>query len=283
MHIAHSQNTPWTPTPELRGGTIRFKHLLEGEEGSPGNFSLVIADTDISFKSPRHRHNFEQIRLSLEGPTNIGPRQNIAQGDLVYFPEGTYYGPQDQSLTGHSSLAMVVQFGGASGNGYMSAGQLREGHRKLGELGRFEDGIFKREAPGVDGRANQDAYEAIWERQNGRSLEYPKPRVAQPIHFHAGNIDWRPVADQPGASWKALGRFTERAIGIDCLRIEAGARHAFAPQAQPRILFIECGAGTFESGEAWERHSAVYLAAHEAPAMRASETTQAVVLALPRF
>ena len=76
MNIAHSETTPWQPTPSLRGGIIRFKTLLAGREGSPNNFSLVLADTDVSFKSPRHRHNFDQLRVTLEGSTNYGPRQN---------------------------------------------------------------------------------------------------------------------------------------------------------------------------------------------------------------
>ena len=183
MRLAHSQTTPWVPVRGVRGGSIEFKTLLEGQEGAPDNFHLILANTDMSFKSPRHRHNFDQLRLSLAGATNFGPRRNLEEDDVAYFPEGTYYGPQNQEEVGDNSLAMVIQFGGPSGNGYMSQRKLYEGFDKLQAEGRFEGGVFKRNSPASDGRMNQDAYEAIWEYQNGRPIEYQKPRFMDAIHF----------------------------------------------------------------------------------------------------
>mgnify|MGYP003348597327 FL=1 len=62
MKIANAETTPFTPPPPSRGGRIDFKTLLEGRPGALNNYQLLLADTDISFKSPRHRHNFEQLR-----------------------------------------------------------------------------------------------------------------------------------------------------------------------------------------------------------------------------
>lgn len=154
MRLAHSQTTPWTPTPAVRGGTIKFKTLLEGQEGTPTNYQLLLADTDVSFKSPRHRHNFDQLRFSLTGATNIGPKRNLEEGDLAYFPEGTYYGPQNQEEVGKDSLTMVIQFGGPSGNGYMSMRQLNDGVDKLEAEGRLEGCVFTRNVPETDSRKN---------------------------------------------------------------------------------------------------------------------------------
>ncbi len=92
MNIGHAETIPWGPARNVRGGRIVFKDLLQGAERTPTNFWLVIADTDATFKSPRHRHNFDQIRITLEGSTNFGPRHNIEVGDVAYFPEGTHYG-----------------------------------------------------------------------------------------------------------------------------------------------------------------------------------------------
>ena len=114
MKIANAETTPFTPPPPSRGGRIDFKTLLEGRPGALNNYQLLLADTDISFKSPRHRHNFEQLRYSVKGATHTGDDCVIQEGELAYFPEGCYYGPQDQSRCGHNSLTMVIQFGGPS-------------------------------------------------------------------------------------------------------------------------------------------------------------------------
>lgn len=282
MQIAHADSTAWSPVRTVRGGVIRFKYLLDGPEGSPGNFSLVLADTDVSFKSPRHRHNFDQIRVSLDGVTNYGPRQNIEVGDVVYFPEGTHYGPQDQELARKSSLAMVIQFGGASGNGYMSLRQLQEGQEKLQEKGRFDGGVFRRDPDASNTRKNQDAYEAIWEFQNGRPIEYPKPRVSDPIHFHAQNLAWAEIQGEPGAYTRDLGRFTDRNIHMYTLKVGAGARHVFPPGHQGRLLFVLEGAGQL-GGESFTRYSAAHLETGEPATLTAAQETELLVLALPRF
>lgn len=283
MNVAHAETTPWGPARNLRGGRIVFKELLRGTEKTPTNFSLVLADTDVTFKSPRHRHNFDQIRITLEGSTNFGPRHNIEVGDVAYFPEGTHYGPQDQELVGKASLAMVIQFGGASGNGYMSQRELFDGQERLRVHGDFEGGVFRRKAAAPDGRINQDAYEAVWEYHNGRPLEYPKPRVAEPVHFRAANLPWTEVPGQRGVRWKELGSFTERHIRLACLKLDANAEYRPPHEAQERVVFITDGAGRFASGETWSKHTAIHLAPDEAPAMRAASATEALVLFLPRF
>lgn len=282
MKIAHESETPWSPVRTLRGGVIRFRCLLEGRENTPNNFSVVIADTDVSFKSPRHRHNFDQIRITLEGATNFGPRHNIAVGDVAYFPEGTHYGPQDQSLVGASSLAMVVQFGGASGEGYMSQRQLFEGQKELSTHGRFEGGVYRRNE-GAQGRRNQDAYEAIWEFQNGRELKYPRPRLTEPVHFRASQVPWQPMDDQPGVSIKSLGVFTERDIAIGAIRLAAGARMQLPADTRQRLVFFTEGRGTIVGQGAWMPRSAAHVEAGEVITLDAGSATEAVILALPRF
>lgn len=282
MQIAHESTTPWSPVRTVRGGVIRFKCLLEGRERTPTNFSMVIADTDLSFKSPRHRHNFDQIRITLEGLTNFGPRQNIEVGDVAYFPEGTYYGPQDQSLVGASSLAMVIQFGGASGEGYMSQRQLFDGQAQLQASGKFEGGVYRRNE-GEPGRRNQDAYEAIWEFQNGRPLSYPKPRLTEPVHFRAAHIPWQPLADQPGVSVKSLGVFSERNIAIGGLRLEAGTRFTLPADTRDRLVFFIDGAGSLGGHGHWARHSGVHLEAGESLSLKADSASEALILAMPQF
>lgn len=283
MRIARSETTPTTPAPAVRGGTIGFKTLLEGREGSPDNYQLLLADTDVSFKSPRHRHNFDQFRLSVEGPTNIGPRRNLEQGDLAYFPEGTYYGPQNQEETGRNSVCMVVQFGGPSGNGYMSRRQLHDGHAELSAVGQFEAGVYRRNEPAADGRRNQDAYEAVWEHKNGRAITYSKPRFLDPVHLRGDNFDWTALADAPGVHVKHLGSFTEKAVGASALRLAAGASHRIEAQPQLRLLFVLDGSGLAAPGQPFSRHTAIELLGGESLNLQAETATEAVLMALPRF
>ena len=283
MRLAHSKTTPWTPVPAVRGGTINFKTLLEGQEGQPDNYQLLLADTDVSFKSPRHRHNFDQLRFSVKDSTNIGPKHNLEEGDLAYFPEGTHYGPQNQEEVGRDSLAMVIQFGGPSGHGYLSRRQMEEGFAQLKATGDFEGGVYRRKEPAADGRKNQDAYEAIWEHQSGRAVEYPRPRFMEPVHFREKNFPWLPLTGHPGVAIKPIGTFTEREVQVQCLRLDAGASYMLPAQQQRQIMFFQSGSGRFANGDDWFEHTAVDVAAGEVPRLTASTLSQAVVLRMPRL
>lgn len=283
MRLAHFETAPWTPVPAVRGGTIEFKTMLEGDESAPDNYHLLLANTDTSFKSPRHRHNFDQLRFSLKGATNIGVKRNLEEGDLAYFPEGTYYGPQNQESVGNDSLSMVVQFGGPSGNGYMSRRQLSDSFAKLENDGRFEGGVYRRNTPTPDGRINQDSYEAIWEYQNGRPIAYSKPRFMDPVHFREQNFEWQAVADQTGAATKHIASFTEKGVAVFFVRLDAGAQYTLMAAQQTQLVFIKHGTGKFASGDSWFQHTAVQVSVAESLDMQAITPTEAVVLLLPRI
>lgn len=282
MRLAHAQTTPWTPTPAVRGGTIKFKTLLEGQEGTPSNYHFFLADTELSFKSPRHRHNFDQLRFSLAGSTNIGLKRNLEEGDLAYFPEGTYYGPQNQEEVGKDSLSMVIQFGGPSGNGCMSMRQLNDGLDMLKAEGQFEGGVFTRSFQEPEGRKNQDAYEAIWENQSGRPVAYSKPRFMDAIHFREQNFAWQVLSENPGVATKHIGNFTERDVGVQFLRLDAGVSYTLPAQQQKQLVFIKSGTGKFGISDEWFEHTAVDLAPGEFAEMIATMPTVAMILLLPR-
>ena len=79
-------------------GSILFKHLVQGEAESPDNFMYILGRQDGDFLMPRHRHNFDQIRLPIRGDMNIGRGMVLREGEVGYFAEGLAYGPQDDPL-----------------------------------------------------------------------------------------------------------------------------------------------------------------------------------------
>src|SRR5262249_38726838 len=108
------------------------------------------------------------FRMCLEGRTNIDPKKYLEPGEIGYFPEGTPYGPQQDT---EENLTLVLQFGGASGSGFMSRAQVRRAQSELTKIGTFEGGVFHRTSG--EGRKNQDGFEALWEHVMGRKVHYP--------------------------------------------------------------------------------------------------------------
>jgi hypothetical protein len=281
MNIAHGDATPWAYLSGHRGGGIEFRCLLQGRDGSPDNHHLSMWRENGAFFSPRHRHNFEQIRICLEGEVSVAPGQSIKPGGIGYFPEGVHYGPQDSKVP---SVGVVLQFGGASGQGFVSQQQMSEAFETLKQHGTFEGGVFRRNraevAPG--GRINQDSYEAIWEHVTGRKLAYPEPRYATPLVMNPEHYAWVPDPAQPGVSHRHLGTFTERQVEVGLVRVAAGAGCTLATRPGARLHFALAGSGQvgdqpFRALSAWE------TAPGEAPAIRAASDAEIFVAGLPIF
>jgi hypothetical protein len=273
MKIVHADEVEWKRGLQHRGGTFHYRHLLEGEAGTVGNFHLGIGQQDGDFASPRHRHNFDQFRFQIEGTMNFDRNGKMAAGTLGYFPEGAAYGPQ--SSEGRSVTA-VLQFGGASGNGYLSPAEVAAGTEELKKFGTFEGGIFRRNDD-VEGRRNSDAYQAIWEHVHGRRMDYPKPRYRDPIMVDPENYDWLPIAGEPGASQKPLGTFTERECSAALIKLAPGT--TYRPGGRSVYLVLS-GAGTLGK-MSYRALTALQLNSGETSQLVARETTELLRLVLP--
>ena len=239
-----------------RGGKFRYYPLLAGKEGSTGNFFLQLSNTFDDFDSPRHRHNFDQIRVQLEGVADFSRDGKMSPGMIGYFPEGVYYGPQ--SLAGES-LTLVLQFGGASRSGYLSEDEFQRGIVELKQHGSFEQGIYRSTRP--DGRPrNQDAYEAVWEHVHGRELHYPQSRYDKPVFMHPDAADWS-VQDMPaGVACRHLGTFSEARTTLSQFRMESGARLSVPRNT---VIFVLSGQGSTGAEGYWEARSSLYSGAQE--------------------
>jgi hypothetical protein len=257
-----------------RGGGLKFKNLLAGVESSPENFWLTIAAGDGHFFSPRHKHNFDQFRMCIEGRTSIDPKKYLVPGEVGYFPEGTSYGPQQDT---EANLTMVLQFGAASGGGYASRSQVKRAQDELIKIGEFKDGVFRRREG--EGRKNQDGFEAVWEQIMGRKLVYPAPRFDNPMFMTHENFGWRPGKGK-GVAEKTLGIFTERETRLEMVKLEPGAEWTNPAEDAITIAFVMGGGGTC-AGQAYDTYAAVETVSGETATVRATTETVLLVMVLP--
>jgi hypothetical protein len=280
MHIVQAQDMPWAERQERhREGSLAFKNLFHGEEGDPNNFRLVLSRNSGEYKSPLHRHNFDQVRYCVRGAASIAPGKSLEEGDVGYFPEGTFYGPQDDK--GGDRVTLVFQGGGASGLGYMSAAQLKRGTEELERQGAFSGGRFTRAGES----ASRDSYEAIWEHVMGRPIAYPDGRYEDPILVRTSAFSWRP--DGSGVSRRALGCFTERGVRLDSLRIDHGAGCVVAAPGAMALVFVVAGQGALVApgltgeGAAYKDWTAIHLSKDETLRLEAAAPTELLVMTFP--
>ena len=173
------------PYEEVRRGrvrTIRRKRLPldSGLAGVTLEFSYCVVPD--GYFTPRHKHNFDQIRYTLSGVQSTG-LGDLASGECGYFPEGSHYGPQKQE---GDCECLVLQFQGPSGERLLSNEEMNATYEKLIKAGAvFENGVYKGKKP--DGSPkNKDSYEAIWEEHEGRDLTFPAPRYREPVMMMTG-------------------------------------------------------------------------------------------------
>lgn len=258
-----------------RSGLFKLRHLLQGEEGSPNNFSLELAKTFTDFYSPRHRHNFDQFRYQLEGEFDFNKDGRSPPGTVIYHPESVPYGPQTSS---DASLTLVLQFPGAGGNGYISVRQLKKATEELKTLGEFDKGSFiRRDESGED--ITRDAFEAVWEHIHQRPIHYSPPRYQAPVFMYPANYDWIPMKGEPGVSIRQLGVFTERRTEVGFVRLEPGACHQLVG---PRVHFITHGEGGVNDKD-YRKFTTIQIDAGEETTIRARTNTEVYVMGLPDF
>jgi hypothetical protein len=275
MKIVQGEELQWVRGLEHRGGMFHFRNLMEGEEGTIDNFQLSLGRAGGDFYSPRHHHNFEQIRFQLAGELDFARDGKMKTGMVGYFPEGMFYGPQSQEPDG-TPLTVVLQMGGASGSGYLSRKEVKAGMDALAAEGEFKDGVFRRHKD-VPGKRNVDGYQAIWEHVNKRPMVYPKSRYSRPFMMDPANYEWLPADGVPGMAEKFLGSFTERRSTARIVRLDPGA--SFEAQGRS-IYFVIDGQGTVGT-EVLQRFTTTYLAKGERVRFTAAAPTEMLHLGLP--
>lgn len=273
MRIVQASNKKWRGNQlRHRKGRILLKRMIEGEPGSTENYGLHMGRESAEFFSPRHRHPWDQIRYCIKGRVPIAPGATIDQGEVGYFPEGVPYGPQE----GPERQVMVLQFGGASGMGYLNRDTVNRGYDELGEFGRFEGGVFHR-ARGP-GQRKQDGYAAIWQHVTGEKLVFPAPRYSEPVVMKPAHFAWSHAA--PGVQVKELGRFSERRTDVGIYALEPGSARKLPASPHLRIAFVTKGRGKCGSG-AYLRHTAMEFKPGEVARFSPEIATEMLCITVP--
>jgi hypothetical protein len=273
MRIVQGDELDWNRGLQHRGGTFHYRSLMEGTPGTIDNFQLNMGRCDKDFVSPRHRHNFDQFRFQLENELNFARDGKMRPGMVGFFPEGASYGPQTCEAT---TTTIVLQFGGSSGSGYLSRKEVKQGMEELKQFGTFEGGVYRRN-PGLPGKRNIDAYQAIWEHVNNRPMEYPAPRYPGPVMMDSGAFEWVPSPDRPGVSEKLLGVFTERHAQARFVKLDPGA----AWPARGRAIYVCCAGRGRAGNDALRPFTTVFLEHGEEVLLRAEAETELLHLGLP--
>ena len=276
MQIVHGDEVPVVGNAGsgVRSGQVGKQFLLFGDPASPGNFKFGLFRQYGDFSSPRHRHNFCQFRVQIEGECDFAHDGKMTPGVIGYFPEGTSYGPQGPDID--ASYVATLQFGGPSGSGLMTTKQLADAKSELLKTGVFENGVFRRN-PGVPGKKNMDGFEAVWEQANGRELVYPAPQYNRPVLMNPRAYRWMPVNGMDGVEEKALATFSDCKIRCASYRLQPGAEFKAAGRG---IFLVLSGKGSVE-GQTFRRFTSVYLDSAESIDFKASEVCELLLLGMP--
>jgi hypothetical protein len=263
----------------MREGVLAQKFLLTGYDGSPNNYLLNVGRTGAGgWTTPRHRHNFDQIRYVLKGNYPYGTNKVMPEGTIAYYPESVHYGPQDRP---EGLEMMVIQFGGASGQGYLSAAQREAANERLKAKGEFQKGVFTWNDEN-GGKHNQDGFEACFEEAMGRKMAYAEPRYDDVILMRPENYDWLPD-DQPGVASKWIGAFTERNLRVGFTKVDAGSTFHAGGEPSLEVLFLSRGIVVVD-GRDYGLHTAFeFLPEDPRLELKASEDTEFRRIVMPTF
>ncbi|VVJ21588.1 Uncharacterised protein [Amycolatopsis camponoti] len=279
MRVGKASDTGSERVGTMREGTLDQKHLLFGEDGSPNNYDLNMGLTGGGgWRTPRHRHNFDQIRYVIQGTLPYTENDVLEEGWVGYFPESIHYGPQERP---EGLRTMVLQCGGASGGGYLSVAQREATNAELAKTGEFKKGKYH--YTDADGVAQvQDGSQAIFEHATGGKLEFAAPRYTDVIAMNPEAYDWLPQGGV-GVWEKWLGSFTERDLRIGLLRLDAGAVYQAGQHPSIEILF-QINGQVNAGGEKYGPETGYEFLANEGPVpVEAVEPTEFLRAVLHKF
>jgi hypothetical protein len=281
MDIVRADEQPtYSPArSNFRDGGIHFTPLHRGNVGELGFYTMAQVRFD-EYYTPRHRHNYEQIRVGIKGSSPIGRNHDIPEGWVAYHPEGTPYGPQDINVElADSPVVLAWQFGGPSLQGFYPASELHQSYLELSNTGRFDKGVYIT----VDDNGKEhrrDGYEVAWAHRVGRPMQYPVKKYDAPILMNPAAFAYTKTAEV-GVATKTLGAFGEAGLRIWMMRLDAGATTALPTWSGARCGYVWQGEITV-TDEAFGAHSAIKWEPGEPGALHGgAETAELLFVDLP--
>jgi hypothetical protein len=217
---------------EHRQFSLRNAQLSHEPDGRRFNLTFGPHARENYF-SPRHRHNFDQVRLLVAGRAKFGSLR-MEEHDVTYFPEGVFYGPAE--VLSDEATTCVIQTQGASNGRVLTLEEQASAAKVAERSGTFDtaSGLFRR----FDGRS-QDSFEALLETTLGTEVEYPAPRFHYPVLLRSRRFPWRPV--QAGLSERRLAEFAG-GPSISWYEMDAQAAADFTPARGHLLLVVVSGA-----------------------------------------
>jgi hypothetical protein len=208
----HAEAKPWRHR-KVVARTVEFSNPSDGR-----TIKLSFSGQQPgSHFSPRHRHNFDQVRFFLSGHQKFGDLDYYG-GDCGYFPEGVFYGPHG-TLEGPSET-VNMQSQGPAWAPFMIRAKIEAAAAELELEGTFdrEKGLFR----WASGR-RQDSYEACWEKASGTKVAYVTSNIKTPFIVHGSEVNWSSLPGVQGAQIKELATFNEIGPTLQMIRLEPGA------------------------------------------------------------
>jgi hypothetical protein len=240
MFVLDTAAMPWDPVKaNTRTGKISRKFIRESQLAPGVGYTSDLVKYHGGngvFTAPRHRHNFDQIRLTLSGETDYGYEQIAGPGDATFFPAGAYYGPERFE----AAEIFLLQWS----PDWVTREQSNAAYAELAKTGVFKDGFYV--YAGDDGQeVRKDGTNAVWESVNGKPLVIPSPKYQQPILMRPEGFEWQRKSGN--LSVKDLGHFTDEDLNIVTYRWSEGALLQLSPE-RTYILWIGSGAVSLDGG-----------------------------------
>jgi hypothetical protein len=252
----------------VRSGVI-VRHWLLNDEALDGLkfrfFRSEYRQGDEAFESPRHHHTFQQIRWTEAGSVNFSPGEDIEQGDIAYFPRGTFYGPQRKD----QGVGLLLQFG--FGDDY-PAGRKDRSNRNQKAMVLADGDAFERVAA------------ADPEAQLRPASLMPDAGYETPILMHPKAYEYYQAA--PGVEIKHLGRFYDHAgaradVRISVVRLTDGG--AFALSAERAQLAWSTSPGLRIEGREYPELTCLYSPRDEDATIAGVDGVELFVIEFPRL
>ncbi|KAJ5701718.1 hypothetical protein N7488_009266 [Penicillium malachiteum] len=247
MEVVQTKEVPNKATLlKHRGDGLGFRDLFLGDPEDPMNNYYVFYATQRGFYSPVHKHNFDQFRFPVQGSITILPDLDVEEGELCYHPEGVKYGPQDDGP--EERAVLVLQFGGASKQGYLDHARLKLGEQSLREKGgRFEQGKYW--GPNADPSIPVDGFKAIWEECMGQKMKFPEGRYGSVVNMKPKAYTYVQDKSSEAISRKKLGVFSERETRAEVVKVVDGGSWEIPSEDASRFYWVLSGSGSVDGQE----------------------------------